>query len=130
MANFYCEYCGSKYSSKVTVSSPEFFDLEKVKVYVITKIGWIKREQEKIANQEREGEKLMITRESHQFLGKRFLLKIKESDKNKVVLKHSSIELYAKPDSSVSTKKKILYTWYRKELRAQILVLVENMLPS
>src|SRR5690606_25227531 len=55
---------------KVTVSSPEFFDLEKVRVYLLTKLGWIKRERTKIANQEREGEKLMVTRESHQFFGK------------------------------------------------------------
>src|SRR5690606_13735873 len=111
---------------KVTVSSPEFFDLEKVKVYLTTKIGWIKNEQKKIASQAREGDKLMVTRESHQFLGKRFLLEIKDANINKVVLKHSSIELYAKKDTSVSVKKKILYNWYRKELREQISILVNK----
>lgn len=105
---------------KVTVSSPEFFDLEKVRVYLTTKIGWIKREQKKIASQEREGEKLFITRESHQFLGKRYLLKLKESDKNKIVLKHSSIELFAKQNSDLNSKKKVLSAWYRKELRFQL----------
>jgi len=111
---------------KVTVSSPEFFDLEKVRVYLTTKIGWIKREQKKIASQEREGEKLMITRESHQFLGKRFLLEIKESKINKIILRHSSIELYAKQDAAVSAKRKVLYNWYRKELRLQISILVDK----
>ena len=109
---------------KVTVSSPEFFDLEKVRVYLITKLGWIKREQKKIAAQEREGEKFMITRESHQFLGKRYLLNVKKSTTNKIVLKHSSIELYAKEPASVETKKKVLYDWYRKELRVQITTLI------
>ena len=111
---------------KVTVSSPEFFDLEKVRVYLITKMSWIKREQKKIASQEREGEKLFITRESHQFLGKRYLLELKESNRNKVILKHSSIELYTQQDASVSEKRKVLYTWYRKELRSQISILVEK----
>ena len=109
---------------KVTVSSPEFFDLEKVRVYLITKLGWIKREQKKIATQEREGEKFMITRESHQFLGKRYLLDVKDSNTNKIILKHSSIELYAKESASVEAKKKVLYDWYRKELRAQIKTLI------
>lgn len=39
---------------KVTVSSPDFYDLEKIKIYLATKLGWIKREQKKIASQDRE----------------------------------------------------------------------------
>lgn len=105
---------------KVTVSSPDFFDLEKVRVYLTTKIGWIKREQQKIASQEREGEKLFITRESHRFLGKRYLLKLTASNKNKVVLKHSAIELFSKPEADAQLKKTTLYAWYRKELRSQL----------
>jgi predicted metal-dependent hydrolase len=111
---------------KVTVSSPDFFDLEKVRVYLTTKIGWIKQEQKKISSQEREGEKLFITRESHQFLGKRYLLKIKEPGKNKIVLKHSTINLYTKHDATINTKKKILYDWYRKELRHQLYTLIHQ----
>jgi hypothetical protein len=110
----------------VTVSSPEFFELEKVRIYLITKLGWIKREQKKIANQEREGKKQFITRESHHFLGKRYLLVVKESPKNYVILKHSQIELHVKPDASIEAKKKILYSWYRKELKSQINVLIEK----
>lgn len=105
---------------KVTVSSPEFFDLEKVRVYLTTKIGWIKQEQKKIKSQEREGEKLFITRESHQFLGKRYLLKIRESEKSKIVLKHTTIDLYSKQNATIDAKKKILYNWYRKELKLQL----------
>jgi predicted metal-dependent hydrolase len=111
---------------KVTVSSPDFFDLEKVRVYLTTKIGWIKREQKKIASQAREGGKLFITRESHQFLGKRYLLEVKESNRNKVILKHSSIELSAKDVVDQSFKKKILYRWYRKELKVQLDILIEK----
>jgi predicted metal-dependent hydrolase len=111
---------------KVTVSSPEFFDLEKVRVYLTTKIGWIKQEQKKISSQEREAEKLFITRESHQFLGKRYLLKIKEPEKNKIVLKHSTIDLYTKQDATIDAKKKVLYNWYRKELRLQLSNLIQQ----
>lgn len=111
---------------KVTVSSPEFFDLEKVRVYLLTKLGWIKRERTKIANQEREGEKLMVTRESHQFLGKRYLLEVKAATTNKIFLKHNSIALYSKESASVEAKKKVLYNWYRKELRTQIAIIISK----
>ncbi|RZK53353.1 MAG: M48 family peptidase [Pedobacter sp.] len=103
---------------RVTIASPDFYDLEKVKIYVATKLGWIKREQAKIKSQEREEPKLMITRESHQFLGKRYLLKIIESNRPKLVLKHQRIELYALPEATLEQKQKTLYNWYRRELEA------------
>jgi predicted metal-dependent hydrolase len=31
----------------VTVASPDFYDLEKVKIYLATKLGWIKKEQKR-----------------------------------------------------------------------------------
>ncbi len=101
---------------KITVSSPEFFDLEKIKVYLTTKLGWIKREQKKIAEQEREGEKLMITRESHYFLGKRYLLKVTEGTRAIVKIHHQVIELISPAHYSKEEKKKQLNNWYRKEL--------------
>lgn len=105
---------------KVTVSSPEFYDLEKIKIYLATKLAWIKREQKKIASQDRESEKLYITKESHQYLGKRYLLEVIEAEKPKVVLQHNKIILYSRKDATVAEKQKILYSWYRKELRIKI----------
>lgn len=101
---------------RVTIASPEFYDLEKVKIYVATKLGWIKREQAKIQSQEREEPKLMITQESHQFLGKRYLLKVIEASRPKIVLKNKTIELYALPQATLEQKHKTLYNWYKKQL--------------
>lgn len=101
---------------RVTVSSPEFFDLERIKVYLTTKLGWIKREQKKIAEQEREGEKLMLTRESHYFLGKRYLLKVTEAKRASVKIHHNSIELFSPANYTAEQKRKQLNNWYRKEL--------------
>lgn len=105
---------------KVTIASPDFYDLEKVKIYAATKLGWIKREQAKILRQDREEPKLMITQESHQFLGKRYLLKVIEANRPKLVLKHNVIELYALPEANLEQKQKTIYNWYKKELEAKI----------
>ncbi|WP_100074503.1 M48 family metallopeptidase [Chryseobacterium camelliae] len=105
---------------KVTIASPDFYDLEKVKIYAATKLGWIKREQDKIRSQEREEPKLMITQESHQFLGKRYLLKVIEANRPKLVLKHNAIELYATPNATLEQKHNTLYNWYKRELEAKI----------
>ncbi|MFZ4928919.1 M48 family metallopeptidase [Chryseobacterium sp. Mn2064] len=105
---------------RVTIASPEFYDLEKVKIYAATKLSWIKREQEKIRSQEREKPRLMITQESHQFLGKRYLMKVIESKRPKLVLKHNTIELYAVADATIEQKQNTLYNWYKKELEIKI----------
>ncbi|WP_312421061.1 SprT family zinc-dependent metalloprotease [Epilithonimonas sp.] len=105
---------------KVTIASPDFYDLEKVKIYAATKLGWIKREQDKLRSQEREEPKLMITQESHQFLGKRYLLKVIEANRPKLILKHNAIELYAIPNATLEQKQNTLYSWYKRELEAKI----------
>ena len=105
---------------RVTIASPDYYDLEKVKIYAATKLSWIKREQKKIRSQEREEPKLMISRESHQFLGQRYLLKVIDAHRPKLVLKHNTIELYSLPEASLEQKQKTLYNWYKKELEGKI----------
>lgn len=114
---------------KVTVSSPDFFDLEKIKVYLTTKLGWIKREQKKIAQQEREGEKLMVTRESHYFLGKRYLLKVTEAKRASVKVHHQVIELFSPAHYTSEQKQKQLDNWYRQELNTVLVKLLMHHLP-
>lgn len=105
---------------RVTIASPEFYHLDKVKIYAATKLGWIKREQKKIRSQEREEPKLMITQESHQFFGQRYLLKVIDATRPKLILKHDAIELYASPKATLEQKQKTLYNWYKKELDGKI----------
>jgi predicted metal-dependent hydrolase len=111
---------------KVTVSAPEHISLEKIRIYVASKLGWIKKEQAKISGQKREPEKEYITRESHFFLGKRYLLQITDSGATKVLIHHSTIELFTPASHSLVDKKRALYNWYRRELRKLLDKLVDQ----
>lgn len=103
---------------KVTLSAPENMDKEHLRVYISTKLGWIRREKKKITSQKREPEYLYITNESHYFFGKRYLLKITESNKqSKILLHHSKIEMIVPDGSDKEYIKRKLYQWYRKQLR-------------
>lgn len=103
---------------RVTLSAPESMNKEHLRVYVSSKLGWIRRQKKKIIAQKREPEYLYIPNESHYLFGKRYLLKITESDKKpQIVLHHSKIELIVPFGSSTEYKKETLYKWYRKELR-------------
>ncbi len=104
----------------VTISSPEFYDLEKVKIYAATKLGWIKKEQLKFQNQARETERLMITQESHFLFGERYLLKVVGSTRNTVFIKGKKIILAVVDTSDVNLKRAVLYRFYRKLLRNKL----------
>src|SRR5690606_34223779 len=109
---------------RVTISSPEFYDLEKVKIYAATKLGWIKKEQRKFQMQAREDERLMITRESHYLFGERYLLEVAEGRRNGVKLKGKKIILTVTDTANRDLKKRILYHYYRRELRKQLDVFI------
>lgn len=115
---------------EVTVSAPEETDLQKIHAYLATKLTWIKKQQKKIASQKRENTHLYITKESHYFLGKRYLLKVTEKDisKNqaKVVQHLNKLELVVPKESDVNLKKSLLQQWYRCELSRMISEMIQN----
>ena len=106
---------------RVTISAPLRMDLETIRLFCISKLGWIRKQQVKLKNQKREAAREYITRESHYYLGQRYLLKVVEQNTApKVVLKHGTIELYIREGTSITKRKEILQGWYRQQLRALI----------
>jgi predicted metal-dependent hydrolase len=96
-------------------------DLETIRLFTISKLGWIKKQQAKFLNQKREAPREYIPRESHYYLGQRYLLKVVEHDAApKVVLKHNSIELYIRKGATDAQREDILQGWYRQQLRELI----------
>lgn len=102
---------------KVTVSSPLFYDKDKVKIYVATKLNWIKKEQSKFINQLREQPREFINQETHYFLGAKYLLLIKEGNRNKVVTDGNKLVVHTRDITNKVQKEKQVYQFYRKELR-------------
>ena len=105
---------------RVTISSPEFYDLEKVKIYAATKWAWIKKEQRKFADQAREMPRTFITQESHCFFGKRYLLQVVQAEHNRVERKANKLFLYVKNTDDIILKKKVLYNFYRRALKERL----------
>ena len=102
----------------VTVSAPKHMSLETIKLFSISKLNWIRKQQAKLKKQKREAIRNYVTRESHYYLGKRYLLNVIEGDApQRVVLKHSHIELYVRPGASREQKEILLQAWYRKQLK-------------
>ena len=112
----------------VRLASPLDVQEETIKLFAISKLAWIKRQQRKYEKFERQSPRNYIERESHYFFGKRYLLKIIESDKpKKVEIKTKTyINLYARPNSTLNQREDILIEWYRAEIKKVVPELIRK----
>ncbi|HQU31949.1 MAG TPA: SprT family zinc-dependent metalloprotease [Candidatus Brocadia sapporoensis] len=105
-------------AGRVRISAPLRMDLETIRVFAISKLSWIKKQQQRLLRQEREAPRECLTRESHYYMGKRCLMKVIEHNAApRVILKHSAVELYVRPHTSIEKKRIVLEEWYRRKLK-------------
>lgn len=114
-------------NGKVRIAAPERMDLDTIRVFAISKLKWIKKQQEAFRKQERETPREYLTRESHYFLGERYLLKVIELDTSpKIVMKRKEIQMYVRPDTTQEKKQEVLDEWYRSELKRIVPPMIES----
>jgi len=104
---------------RVRISAPLFMDLDTIRVFAITKLAWIKSQQQKMLAQERETPREYLDRESHYVWGKRYLLKVVEKDAAPAIeLKHNELVMQLRPGTDEVQRQEILDAWYRAQIRA------------
>ena len=115
-------------TGRVRIAAPLEVNDDAIRLFAISKLGWIKRRQRKFKGQERITPREYKNRESHYFRGKRYLLNIIEADAPpKVVLKNKTyINLYVRPETQVEKRHEIMTEWYRVELKKQIPAFIEK----
>lgn len=105
----------------VKIAAPDRMDLDTIRVFAINKLKWIKKQQGIFRSQAREAPREYLSKESHYFKGKRYLLEVIERPHPpKVVLNHSTIKLYIRPNSSIEKRKETLENWYREKLKEML----------
>lgn len=110
---------------RVKVSAPQSMAIETIRVFVISKLGWIKKQQQKLSAQQREAPREYINRESHYFTGKRYLLNVVEVDEApKVTLCHSEIVLQVRPGADDAKRRFVIDEWYRQQLKEMVTPLI------
>ena len=103
---------------RVRISAPSRMSVDTIRVFAISKLGWIKQQQKKFRGQERETPREYLDRESHYVWGKRYLLKIVEEDAApEVTLKHIKMFLRVRPGTTDERKQSIVAQWYRSKSR-------------
>jgi predicted metal-dependent hydrolase len=103
---------------RVRVAAPLAVSDDAVRLAVIGKLGWIKRQQAKFEAQPRQSQREMVSGESHYFLGQRYRLRIIDHHgAGKVVLRNkATLELHVRPETNAGQREKALYQWYREPI--------------
>ena len=111
----------------VRIAAPLRMQLDTIRVYAISKLAWIKQQQKKLREQEREPEREHIERESHYVWGKRYLLSVKEVNAAPAIeLKHSRIVLKVRAGASDFNKQAVMALWYREQIKTAVLLLLDK----
>jgi len=116
---------------RVRVAVPLCIDDEAVRLAVISRLGWIRRHQDRFKNQERQSQREMITGESHYVQGRRYRLDVIEHNAPASVnLPNNTIlQLRVRPGTDREKREAVLYRWYRQRMREQIPELIAKWEP-
>ncbi|PAU95373.1 metal-dependent hydrolase [Aliifodinibius salipaludis] len=115
-------------TGRVRISSPKEMETKSIRLFAVSKLGWIKKHIRNMQEQDRQPEREYIQRESHYFQGQRYLLNIIEHDAPpKVEIRNKKyMDLYVRPGSDREKKREVVKEFYRSELKKQIPPLIEK----
>ncbi|MGA6829215.1 M48 family metallopeptidase [Nitrospira sp. NS4] len=117
-------------SGRVRIAAPSRMSLDTIRVFAISKLGWIKQQQKKLREQERETPREYLNRESHYLWGKRYLLTVREDNQApSIELKHSRIILHVRPETDRQKRQVLIDEWYREQLKKAVLPLLAKWQP-
>lgn len=113
---------------RVRVAAPLLISDDAVRLAVIGKLGWIRRQRAKYEAQPRQSQRQMVSGESHYFLGRRYRLRVQQSDSPpRVALRgKTAIEIFVRPEATAEQRRALLQRWYRERLKALIPPLLEK----
>lgn len=106
---------------RVRVAAPRRLDDGQVRLAVIQRLPWIKRQRAQLRSTDRQSEREMVTGESHYVWGVRRRLKVVERPgRAHVEIDGDRLILYVPTDRTVEQRRAVLDTWYRTQLREAI----------
>lgn len=112
---------------KVRVSAPETLSDESIILFVRTKIGWIKKQQEIFELQPRQSERQYVSGETLYVWGRQYFLQVEYSYRgNSLVLSGDKAILTVRKESTPKQRETFVNEWYRSLLKAE----VEKYLPK
>ena len=106
-------------SGRVRVAAPLAVSDDAVRLAVIGKLAWIRKQQAKFAAQPRQTAREMVSGEGHYYLGRRYRLRVVEhAGPSRVMLRsRAALELQVRSHYGAKEREQVLWRWYRARLR-------------
>lgn len=112
---------------RVTLATPAATRLDVVRAYAISRLGWIRKQQQRLSSQARETPRTFIERETHYLWGRRHLLTVVHRDaKPFVSLDHRRIKLTVRPGSSPARRAEVIHEWHKSLLHTAVPPLIKK----
>lgn len=116
---------------RVRVAAPTHLDDERIRIAVIQRLPWIKRQRRELQAAARQSEREMVTGESHYVWGRRHRLKVVERPgPAHVEIDGERLLLYVPEATATQTRAAVLQKWYREQLRERIPALIAAWEPK
>ncbi|TPG26126.1 M48 family metallopeptidase [Mycolicibacterium hodleri] len=106
---------------RVRVAAPQRLDEDRVRLAVIQRLPWIKKQRKQLQEVERQSEREMVTGESHYVWGVRHRLRVIERPgRAHFEVDGERLLLYTPAGTSAERRRILLDRWYRHQIRAAI----------
>lgn len=103
---------------RVRIAAPRRLDDDQVRLAVVQRLTWIKRQREQLRSVERQTEREMVTGESHYVWGVRRRLKVVERPgRAHLEIDGERLTLYVAAETPPAKRREYLDEWYREQLR-------------
>ena len=112
---------------RVRVAAPTRLDDDQVRLAVIQRLPWIKRQRQELQTADRQSQREMVTGESHYVWGNRLRLKVVErSGRPHIEVDGNRLLLYVRPEDSAEQRRALLDQWHRDQLRQALPELISE----
>lgn len=111
---------------RVRVSAPEHFDDDAVRLAVVDRLAWIRRQRALLTGQPRQAPRRFVSGETHYVWGRRYRLRVVETDGRPGVDRHTltTLRLLVPRGAESATRQRILERWYRDQLKGALPAIV------
>ncbi len=116
---------------RVRVAAPAAMSDDAIRLALVSRLGWIRKQQARFAGQERQSAREYVSGESHYYQGGRYLLNVVyRGGPSAVVLRNKTIlDLFVRPGSDTAQRERVLLGWYRRQLKEMIPPLIARWEP-
>src|SRR6266699_2682782 len=113
-------------AGRVRVAAPLRVNDEAVRLLIISRLAWIKRQQAKFESQERQSAREFVSGESHYYQGNRYLLNVmyRKGSPAVIIRNNKTLDLFVRTGSDTPERERVLNTWYRRRLKEEITPLI------